>query len=284
MADATTRLGLPYPEGNDTPDVPADVQALTSRLDAVTLSREQGPLASRGPAGTAGRVYWATDAPESPMSYDDGVAWRPVPGPGLIPIGGVLDWQWSTEPPGPAVWLECDGRTVTRDAYPELLDAAGVAGASMVIPDRRGRTPMGAGQGPGLTNRAVGSLVGGEAVTLTVGHLPRHNHAASSNVVGNHDHGGVTGGGGAHDHSYTFGAWSAAFGYQAPADDAQLFKMLRAPAFPTGTTSLVGNHTHAIAPNGAHGHTITVDYTPNPTQAVPVTQPSTVTRYFVRAR
>lgn len=285
MARSLTIRGLlPWYAGNDIPAGHAQQRDLAETLATKTVFFDEGP--SLPPAAPELRGSIRRVAPGGALWWCTGVDWTPVAGAGHIPIGGILDWPSDAEPVGPAVWLECLGQTVTRAAYPELFAAWNIAPEVSVatIPDRRGRSPMGAGQGPSLTNRIVGQLVGGESVTLTAEHLPSHNHTASSNVVGNHSHGGVTGDGGAHNHTYTFGAWSAAFGFQAPADDAQLFKMLRAPEFPTGTTSLVGDHTHTIAPNGAHGHTITVNYSPNPTKAVQTTHPTSITRYFVRAR
>jgi microcystin-dependent protein len=45
------------------------------------------------------------------------------------------------------------------------------------LPDYRGRSPMGSGQGSGLTKRYQGSLYGSETHTLTTDELPAHNHA-----------------------------------------------------------------------------------------------------------
>ena len=44
------------------------------------------------------------------------------------------------------------------------------------LPDLRGRTPIGFGQGPGLSNYTQGELAGSETVTLTISNLPMHNH------------------------------------------------------------------------------------------------------------
>lgn len=45
------------------------------------------------------------------------------------------------------------------------------------LPDLRGRTPLGQGQGPGLTNRVIGEKAGTESVTLSVPQMPAHQHA-----------------------------------------------------------------------------------------------------------
>ena len=44
------------------------------------------------------------------------------------------------------------------------------------LPDLRGRSTVGTGQGPGLSNRVLGSQAGTESATLTTGNLPTHTH------------------------------------------------------------------------------------------------------------
>jgi len=46
-------------------------------------------------------------------------------------------------------------------------------------PDLRGRAPIGSGRGPGLTNFAIGNMVGYERETLDISELPSHTHAAT---------------------------------------------------------------------------------------------------------
>jgi len=47
------------------------------------------------------------------------------------------------------------------------------------LPDLRGRSPVHAGQGPGLTNIRQGARGGAEEVALTVNDIPSHNHTAT---------------------------------------------------------------------------------------------------------
>ncbi|GAB1370929.1 hypothetical protein MASR1M45_09910 [Candidatus Kapaibacterium sp.] len=44
------------------------------------------------------------------------------------------------------------------------------------LPDLRGRTPIGAGQGSGLSTRTLGENGGAETFTISVGNLPSHSH------------------------------------------------------------------------------------------------------------
>ncbi|PHS10117.1 MAG: phage tail protein [Kordia sp.] len=52
---------------------------------------------------------------------------------------------------------------------------------TFALPDLRGRVPIHAGTGIGLTPRNLGSTGGSETNTLTIGQMPAHNHTV--NVV-----------------------------------------------------------------------------------------------------
>ena len=54
---------------------------------------------------------------------------------------------------------------------------------TFALPDLRGRTPVGTGQGPGLSNIPIGAKSGGEQVTLSQAQLPSHTHTASTTVT-----------------------------------------------------------------------------------------------------
>ena len=47
---------------------------------------------------------------------------------------------------------------------------------TFALPDLRGRTARGTGQGPGLADVALGEEAGAETVTLTVNQMPSHTH------------------------------------------------------------------------------------------------------------
>ncbi|TDQ73711.1 phage tail protein [Sphingobacterium yanglingense] len=53
------------------------------------------------------------------------------------------------------------------------------------LPDLRGRTPIGWGQGPGLSNYTLGQSGGVENVTLTTNQLPNHRHVMATSAAGN---------------------------------------------------------------------------------------------------
>lgn len=82
----------------------------------------------------------------------------------------------------PSGWLPCDGRLLSISSYDALFSLLGTAfggdGVSTFgIPDLRGRLPIGAGQGPGLSNRPFASKGGSESATLTANQVPTHSHA-----------------------------------------------------------------------------------------------------------
>jgi microcystin-dependent protein len=103
-------------------------------------------------------------------------------------------WPGATVPP---MYLTCDGRAISRTAYPALFAALGTTwgvgdGTSTFnLPDMRGRAPIGAGTGTGLTARALGAQTGAETVLLDTTTIPAHTHpnSTSDNESNNHYHG-----------------------------------------------------------------------------------------------
>ncbi len=81
----------------------------------------------------------------------------------------------------PRGWAFCDGQLLAvsqNDALFSLFGTiyGGDGRTTFGLPDMRGRIPVHAGQGPGLSNRRLGSKGGEENVTLTVNQLPSHTH------------------------------------------------------------------------------------------------------------
>ena len=87
----------------------------------------------------------------------------------------------------PLGYLLCDGAAVSRTLYADLFAVIGVTyGAgngttTFNLPDLRGRAPIGAGNGVGLTPRALASTGGAETVTLTTAEMPSHTHTHNAN-------------------------------------------------------------------------------------------------------
>jgi microcystin-dependent protein len=85
----------------------------------------------------------------------------------------------------PRNWAFCDGQLLTvsqNDALFSLLGTiyGGDGRTTFGLPDMRGRIPIHAGTGPGLSPRSLGSKGGLENVTLTANQLPSHSHATGA--------------------------------------------------------------------------------------------------------
>ena len=81
----------------------------------------------------------------------------------------------------PRGWAFCDGQLLAvsqNDALFSLLGTiyGGDGRTTFGLPDMRGRIPIHAGSGPGLSPRRLGAKAGAENVTLTVNQLPSHTH------------------------------------------------------------------------------------------------------------
>lgn len=81
----------------------------------------------------------------------------------------------------PRGWAFCDGQLLAvsqNDALFSLLGTiyGGDGRTTFGLPDLRGRVPIHAGSGPGLSPRRLGAKAGSEKETLTVNQLPSHRH------------------------------------------------------------------------------------------------------------
>ena len=81
----------------------------------------------------------------------------------------------------PRGWAFCDGTILQISSYSALFSIMGTTygGDGRVtfgLPDLRGRAPIHAGDGPGLTSRVLGSTGGATEVTLTEDEMAAHRH------------------------------------------------------------------------------------------------------------
>ena len=93
-------------------------------------------------------------------------------------IGTILMFAGNFAPRG---WALCDGQILAIAQNSVLFSILGTTyggngQTTFALPDLRGRGPMHAGQGPGLSHRELGERGGTESVTLTINNLPAHNH------------------------------------------------------------------------------------------------------------
>lgn len=85
----------------------------------------------------------------------------------------------------PRSWAFCDGSLQSIANNTPLFALLGTTYGgdginTFALPDLRGRSAVGTGQGPGLPNYILGEMAGSENTTLLVSNLPIHNHIATS--------------------------------------------------------------------------------------------------------
>ena len=89
----------------------------------------------------------------------------------------------------PTGWAFCDGQLLPISQNTALFSLLGTmyggnGTTNFALPDLRGRHPMGVGQGPGLSDRAQGEVVGSETVTLLTSEIPAHTHPVVASSAG----------------------------------------------------------------------------------------------------
>ena len=103
-------------------------------------------------------------------------------------IGQIIAVGFNFAPVG---WLLCDGSLQSIAQYEVLYNLIGTTyggngQTNFGLPDLRGRTALGMGQGPGLSAYVLGQKAGSESVTLTAAQNAFHNHSvAGHSAVGN---------------------------------------------------------------------------------------------------
>lgn len=103
-----------------------------------------------------------------------------------MPIGVVAQFA-GTE--APEKWELCEGQELAQADYPELFavigNLYGAAGAgNFRLPDARGRAVAGAGNGAGLTPRALAGTWGQEQKTLSTANHAPHAHTIHQHLAG----------------------------------------------------------------------------------------------------
>lgn len=96
-------------------------------------------------------------------------------------LGQIILFGGNFAPQG---WAFCNGQLLPISQNAALFSLLGtIYGGDGVrtfaLPDLRGRAPIHFGQGPGLSNYALGQVGGQESVTLTVTEMPAHTHSVA---------------------------------------------------------------------------------------------------------
>lgn len=168
------------------------------RIEAI-IPGQPGPA---GPQGTAGpQGLQGLQGPSGPQGQ---IGTTGPEGPSL-PSGTLLPFAGQNAPVG---YLICDGRQVSRSLYAALyavigdLHGAGDLVTTFNLPDMRGRVPMGAGQGAGLSSRPLASKWGQESYAISVAEMPAHQHETTLNADARVQFGVAGGGPGINGSSY----------------------------------------------------------------------------------
>jgi microcystin-dependent protein len=85
----------------------------------------------------------------------------------------------------PRGWAFCNGQLLSISQNTALFSLLGTTyggdgRSTFALPDLRDQVPVGAGQGPGLSERVLGEVGGAATVTLLPAELPSHGVPASS--------------------------------------------------------------------------------------------------------
>lgn len=100
-------------------------------------------------------------------------------------IASILMFASNFAPQG---WALCQGQILSISQNTALFALIGTTyggngQTTFGLPDLRGRTTIGVGQGPGLPDFSWGQTGGANTITLNTTHLPAHTHPASVNVA-----------------------------------------------------------------------------------------------------
>lgn len=97
-------------------------------------------------------------------------------------IGDVSIFAGNFAPRG---WAFCDGQLLAISSNSALFSLLGTTyggdgRTTFALPDLRGRAPIHAGHGPGLSDYRIGEKAGQERHTLSSLEMPSHNHVATA--------------------------------------------------------------------------------------------------------
>jgi len=99
-------------------------------------------------------------------------------------LGEICTFSFNFCPRG---YLEAAGQSLSIAQNTALFALLGTqyggdGRQTFVLPDLRGRSPIGDGQSPGLSAYVFGEEVGAEFVTILQSHMPAHTHAATTTL------------------------------------------------------------------------------------------------------
>jgi len=199
-------------------------------IEAITGVPANPPLTPAAPATSIDLATVAVAAGAPAIASGNITDLRTAASPGNEPVGTVKMVAATSTPLG---FLPCNGQLVSRTLYARLFAAigttfgAGDGSTTFQLPDFRGRSPIGTGQGAGLTNRGIGAQGGEEAHTSTANEMPSHNHGVTDP---GHKHAVIGDGGN------RFLVTVTTAGYAVPATGIQNVSFTAMDVDPTGVT------------------------------------------------
>lgn len=192
-----------------------------------------------------------------------------VSGSPIMPTGAMLEYGGAAAPSG---WLLCNGSAVSRTTYAALFAVLGTAygagdgSTTFNVPNKVDRVGVGAGSSYArganggaatATTSAAGShnhtgSTGGTAITAA--QMPSHTHTGTTDAVGDHTHGLTQILQGQTDGSTGFqgGGYFANIGYAGGTNAAGA----HSHTFTTNSTGGDQAHSHSIATDGLHNHSV----------------------------
>lgn len=101
-------------------------------------------------------------------------------------MGQIMAFGGNYNPEG---WAYCNGGLLNVGQYSALYSIMGTiyggdGRTTFGVPDLRGRSPLGMGDGPMTTPRLIGTQGGAETVTLYLAQMPSHSHSSAAQITG----------------------------------------------------------------------------------------------------
>jgi microcystin-dependent protein len=172
LVDASSKITGTLPVANGG----TGLTAMTPFAPVFGGTTNTGSLQSASSVGTGGQVLTSNGSDQLP-------SFQSIPAPVQQILTGSIVSFAGINLPSSSGYLICDGSAVNRETYANLFSVIGTTYGSgdgtttFLLPDLRGRTIIGTGQGIGLTNRPLSSTGGEEVHTLITEEIPAHSHS-----------------------------------------------------------------------------------------------------------
>lgn len=246
------------PDLNAVDKTTATLQTMAGPLQAPSLQANLGGTLGRYVGVTSGQPTYANPQNGDFAQDVNGTSFWMYGASGWLRVGSnerTGDVKMTLASTAAVGFLMLDGSQYNVTDYPDLANLLGVGSGTFTVPDWRGRGPIGAGQGPGLTLRALGARGGEEAHALVLAENAQHNHPDSG-----HGHGNTGGESATHHHTPDSGGYNLAVKYTASVEGTTSTTKVTGITFSQDKTSEnSGDHVHGVgtgyaqSPNSGSG-------------------------------